>query len=323
MEVSPTTRTQVIQDTHSLNRCPTNAFILFDILAHILSYIHPTKVHSLWRVSKAFYACIRSISFTSICLTQWVPKVDKSTESSLSPSPWDVIFFELVPHFQTTYARNYLSNLKYIHWESQNVDWLLTIREGINPVIFFNAAIPKALCSLLNLVTLNLKDTNIVGELPPEIGLLTEIGCLKTLIILDLDYNRFESAVPSEIGQLDKLRHLSLKDNRITSIPSELWSLPSLQYLNFSKNPYLRMGIPPEIGNLRQLQELHMSELNLYGCIPPEICLLKNLQKLYLNDNCLSGEVPGEMLNLMSLRKCSLQANLGLKCSFHFPLAEM
>ncbi|ORY41259.1 L domain-like protein [Rhizoclosmatium globosum] len=146
----------------------------------------------------------------------------------------------------------------------------------------------------------------------------SDIGHLKELQILDLEFNCFEGAVPSELGKLHKLSHLSLNSNLITSIPSELWTLSNLEFLKLNNNPYLRMKIPFEIGNLKRLRIMQMHAMNLYGSIPPEIGKLTNLESLYLNDNYLSGEVPKEINQLVNLRHGSLRNNSKLACSFDF-----
>ena len=52
-------------------------------------------------------------------------------------------------------------------------------------------------------------------------------------------------------------------------------------------------SIPPELGNLANLQELQLwATTQLSGSIPPELGNLANLQNLNLNGNQLSGSIP-------------------------------
>ena len=68
-------------------------------------------------------------------------------------------------------------------------------------------------------------------------------------------------------------------------------------------------SIPPEIGNLINLETLYLYGNQLTGSIPSEIGLLINLKKLGLHSNQLSGEIPSEIGNLTSLEKLLLSDN--------------
>ena len=50
--------------------------------------------------------------------------------------------------------------------------------------------------------------------------------------------------------------------------------------------------IPPELGNLVNLEHLYLGNSQLSGEIPPELSNLPNLERLDLSDNELSGCVP-------------------------------
>jgi len=60
-------------------------------------------------------------------------------------------------------------------------------------------------------------------------------------------------------------------------------------------------SIPPELGNLVNLQTLRLSENQLTGSIPPELVNLVNLLFLILSNNQLTGSIPIELMNLRSL----------------------
>ena len=55
--------------------------------------------------------------------------------------------------------------------------------------------------------------------------------------------------------------------------------------------------IPPEIGNLINLEILRLGNNELTGSIPPEIGNLTNLTQLFLNSNQLTGTIPDEICN--------------------------
>ncbi len=67
--------------------------------------------------------------------------------------------------------------------------------------------------------------------------------------------------------------------------------------------------IPPEIGNLTNLDLLDLSGNELSGTIPPELSNLVNLRVLYLSGNALSGEIPSELSKLTGLTRVSLSYN--------------
>ena len=62
----------------------------------------------------------------------------------------------------------------------------------------------------------------------------------------------------------------------------------------------LRGEIPPEVGNLANLEVLALQDNQLAGEIPPELGNLANLVGLYLRGNQLSGCVPEELWNVDS-----------------------
>ncbi|XP_031272500.1 uncharacterized protein LOC116130971 [Pistacia vera] len=64
-----------------------------------------------------------------------------------------------------------------------------------------------------------------------------------------------------------------------------------------------------EIGSLKSLSDLDLSENQLTGFIPPSIGNLSNLKVLYLYSNNFSGSVPMEIGNLKSLLDLELSTN--------------
>ena len=67
--------------------------------------------------------------------------------------------------------------------------------------------------------------------------------------------------------------------------------------------------IPPEIGNLINLETLILKENQFSGIIPPEIGSLTNLTDLDLGGNQLSGEIPPEIESLINLNILDLAGN--------------
>ncbi|KAL3499430.1 hypothetical protein ACH5RR_038523 [Cinchona calisaya] len=57
-------------------------------------------------------------------------------------------------------------------------------------------------------------------------------------------------------------------------------------------------SIPVEIGQLKFLHALNLSQNNFSGIIPDSVSELTDLEKLDLSDNHLSGEIPSSLRNL-------------------------
>ena len=108
--------------------------------------------------------------------------------------------------------------------------------------------------------------SGLTGEIPPEIGNLTN------LIGLVLSSNQFIGEIPPEIGNLTNLTGLFLNNNQLTGrIPSEIGNLTNLTNLDLSDNE-LTEEIPSEIGNLTNLFQLLLNNNQLMGEIPESIC---------------------------------------------------
>jgi len=67
--------------------------------------------------------------------------------------------------------------------------------------------------------------------------------------------------------------------------------------------------IPPELGNLTQLEVLFLCKNSLAGLIPSALGQLINLQYLYLESNKLEGRIPTELGNLTKLQILHLSGN--------------
>ena len=91
-------------------------------------------------------------------------------------------------------------------------------------------------------------------------------------------------------------------------IPPELGNLSELEWLNLGFSA-LTGSIPAELGNLSKLEGLRLMRNYLTGSIPPELGNLVNLKSLDLRDNMLSGDVPPELGSLENLESLQLHGN--------------
>ena len=146
-----------------------------------------------------------------------------------------------------------------------------------------------------HVVRIQLSENNLTGEIPLEIGNLTN------LTHLYVHSNRLDGPIPPELGNLTNLNHLDLGDNNmIGTIPAELGNLNVLELLDLRSNR-LDGPIPSELGNLVNLGSLDLYGNNLTGWIPPELGNLSKLVELDLRSNMLDGEIPPDLGNLHSV----------------------
>jgi len=146
--------------------------------------------------------------------------------------------------------------------------------------------------SITNTTWLGRINEGLTGEIPSEIGQLTN------LVTLKLQYNELTGSIPPEIGNLTSLVKLDLRYNNLSgSIPTEVWSLISLKELRIQKNQFSGT-IPSAIGNLTELTHLYLYGNQFTGSIPAEIGNLINLDKLHLNNNQFTGQIPQTICNI-------------------------
>ena len=160
--------------------------------------------------------------------------------------------------------------------------------------------------------SLQLADNWLQGEIPPEIGDLTNLESLS------LGDNRITGEIPPEIGRLTNLTGLGIgeiewwratpKPNLTGRIPNELSNLVNLEYLNLIGNS-LTGEIPSYIADLRKLRTVWLNDNNLTGEIPRGLENLLDLGHLRLDNNNLTGGIPRELADLTRLDVLNLRYN--------------
>jgi Leucine-rich repeat (LRR) protein len=94
---------------------------------------------------------------------------------------------------------------------------------------------------------------------------------------------------------------LYLEENNLTgSLPPEIGNLPDLEELELYINA-IGGTIPSSIGNLPKLRGLLLFDNQLSGSLPVTIGNLSALENLYLDRNNLTGQLPDTMGGLTSL----------------------
>lgn len=191
--------------------------------------------------------------------------------------------------------------------------------------------IPPELGQMTSLKRLSF-DFNQIQEIPSELGQLTqleelsftrnqireipeELSALNRLLTFDLEDNRFMERFPVVLTHLTQIQQLSL-----AHVPEVDWNvilnMKNLTFLLLENIPLVQ--IPPGIGLLVQLKDLHLAKTNLVN-LPPELKILTRLEELHISHNFITElpilvqlrildvtdndltEFPTEMTNLTNL----------------------
>ncbi|XVF09718.1 hypothetical protein REPUB_Repub07fG0119600 [Reevesia pubescens] len=179
----------------------------------------------------------------------------------------------------------------------------------------------------LSVVSLNLSNLNLGGEISPAIGDLRnlqsidlegnkltgqipdEIGNCGSLFHLDLSYNLLYGDIPFSISKLKQLEFLNLKDNQLTGpIPSTLTQIPNLKTLDLAMNQ-LTGEMPRLIYWNEVLQYLGLRGNMLTGTLSPDMCQLTGLWYFDVRGNNLSGRIPDSIGNCTSFEILDISYN--------------
>lgn len=113
-----------------------------------------------------------------------------------------------------------------------------------------------------------LRQNNLTGSLPKEIGTFTE------LLNFDMAYNHLTGSLPREIGDLTNVGHFDVSVNQLTgSLPEEIGNLTSVSYFNVSGNQ-LTGSLPEEIKNYTKIQYFLIGYNQLSGTIPEAVFIM-------------------------------------------------
>ncbi|XP_073121630.1 leucine-rich repeat receptor-like protein kinase PXC2 [Henckelia pumila] len=170
-----------------------------------------------------------------------------------------------------------------------------------------------------NLVTLDVSQNDLSGEIPYA------IGDLASLQFLNIARNAFCGGIPVNIGGLKMLRVLDLSENQFNgSIPNTIGNCSSLMFLSFAHNEVTGM-VPASLSNLVYLQIVDLSYNELTGNLPKQLADLVHLQSFDVAHNQLQGELPaGGFFNTISPSSVSgnpalCGATVGRSCSAVMP----
>jgi hypothetical protein len=160
---------------------------------------------------------------------------------------------------------------------------------------------------------ITLRNLNLSGEVPPEIGFLTYLESL------ELQQNWFlKGSLPETVGNLRNLQHIIIFSTSLSgSIPDSIGDLLELRTLNLRGNK-LFSQIPQTLRNLYQLETLDLSDNKLTGSIPDGdgslFSGLVSLQTLRLEGNDFMGSVPSAVCGLPYLDDIMADCSLPCQC---------
>ena len=192
-----------------------------------------------------------------------------------------------------------------------NLETLLLSRNGLS------GEIPPELGSLANLYVLNLSENQLSGEVPSELGQLSNLESL----VLSYNRLRcvpanLQDRLDTESSNLGDLPFCVSNVSAETDAETDREALVALYNAtdgpNWANNENWLSDAP--IGEWYGVRTddngrvtwLFLYENRLSGEIPPELGNLANLETLGLSNNRLSGEIPPELGSLANLEDLSL-----------------
>ncbi|KAM4121116.1 hypothetical protein ACJW30_03G183900 [Castanea mollissima] len=174
-------------------------------------------------------------------------------------------------------------------------------------------------------IGLDLSNSWLYGPLDSNSSLFS----LRHLRKLNLALNNFSSSsIPSEFGQLVRLKHLNLSRSFLHGrIPLELSGLSNLVSLDLSFNYFMyffggdyhykrldlrRNDLEALVLNMTYLRELHLGYVNISSSLPQSLANLSSLTSLTLFACNLQGEFPSDIFLLPKIQSIDLSYNYEL-----------
>ena len=159
-----------------------------------------------------------------------------------------------------------------------------------------NWTLPEEIVDLTALTDLRINKQKLSGEFPQ---VLCTMDWLK---VLYLQGNNFTGALPAELGQMTALTDLYVDQNASMSgsIPHEIGNLKNLMRLNISQSG-IGGEIPVELGQCEELLQFMAFKCNLSGTLP-DIWDMPKLQTVMVHTNPgLTGTLPASLGKLKKI----------------------
>nr|DAD33775.1 TPA_asm: hypothetical protein HUJ06_012626 [Nelumbo nucifera] len=195
-------------------------------------------------------------------------------------------------------------NEDHCSWRGVNCDNITFSVVSLNlSNLNLGGEISPSIGGLKVLQTLDLKGNRLTGQIPDEIG-----NCV-SLKTLDLSSNSLYGDIPFSISKLKQLEDLILKNNQLTGpIPSTLSQIPNLKTLDLAQNQ-LTGEIPRLIYWNEVLQYLGFRGNSLTGTLSPDMCQLTGLWYFDVRGNNLTGTIPDSIGNCTSFEILDISYN--------------
>ncbi|KAK1408064.1 hypothetical protein QVD17_39696 [Tagetes erecta] len=167
-----------------------------------------------------------------------------------------------------------------------------------------NSNIPDTISTCQNLTYLDLSANYFEGTIP------STLAHIPNLLYLDLQENSLSGQIPSSFGTFRRLETLNLTNNLLNgSFPLILTNLTSLKQLLLAYNYFIPAPIPPQLGNLSNIQHMWLSSCGFMGSVPDTFLQLTKLTNLELSYNSLTGPFPNMLFHLTNLYQLELYNN--------------
>lgn len=220
----------------------------------------------------------------------------------------------------------WLSGLNYCDWSTE--------------ISGANGSYEQLVCDQFgNVLNLNLQSNNMIGEIPPEIGVLvymtsyisffnaqngpipTSLGLIKPLQTFDvesnnMDGNLFQPEYSGPRGLTEVVNWRTSLNNFRGNIPTEIGRWSKLQNFWFADNE-ITGTIPSEVGNLGDMNAFLLYKNQIAGTIPPDIGNMDKLTWIDMEDNQIVGTIPDEFYSNLDLKEVIFKNN-----SLSGPLSE-
>ena len=127
----------------------------------------------------------------------------------------------------------------------------------------------------------------------------TEVGSLRNLVFIDLDFNSLTGSLSSELLSLSSLTQLDLNDNELTGSIEGIGVFPEMEFMQLHGNNFFGT-VPDAVGNYQYLAAFTLHRTEISGVMPQSVC------DLLLTEN--KGGVLGSLI-----ADCS-QPNPDIQC---------
>ncbi|CAL9099786.1 unnamed protein product [Musa acuminata var. zebrina] len=275
-----------LQNNNLVGTIPNTLWSLRNLDALLLRHNHlEAKNAAEWSFLDALTNCTR-LRILDLSINHLSGVLPKSVANLSKTLQWLKIHDNQIAGSIPTEIGN-LSNLTVITMSSNLVD----------------ATVPAALGSLRRLIRMDLSENYLVGEIPATLGNLSRLTSLL------LSSNELRGSIPPSLGKCP-LDTLNLGFNKLSGgVPKEIFYILSLTILFDISHNSLTGSLPPEIGNLRNIQIVDVSSNRLSGEIPGTIARCEVLQYLHMQGNFFHGHIPSSFGQLKGLRVLDISSN--------------